>query len=377
MEAGCSALEYSRLVVELMTSSWTVAHDFAFHFGGAERVTAQLQAAVGSGPLRVLAGNKQVIHRMEIASTHIRVSPRWVNEANYRPLAVMHALTAFTAPKIEGNLLASSYGFSQMLRSEGTKVVYCHSPLRQAWSGVQEYSNAMGPFIGPAWRYAAAPIIRDLDKRSARSTDQFIATSRAVQTRISRYYGRDSVIIPPPVDDVFYPSFEVGSGNNNYVWAGRIVEPYKKLGMLVDAFAQLPDRTLTVVGDGRDRQAIEAKAPRNVCFVGEMQSEALADIYRRAAAVIMPSEDDFGMVATEAIATGTPVIAFKGGGALDTVRHGISGILYDESSPKGIVQGLREFDSQAWDRKEVAKCGEEYTTKVFQQRIKDFLQEIA
>ncbi|MEZ2388353.1 glycosyltransferase [bacterium RCC_150] len=360
-----------------MTSTWTVAHDFAFHFGGAERVTAQLQAAVGTEPLRVLAGSDEVIRRMGMANQHIRLSPSWVNEANYRPLALVHALTASHTAAVEGNLLASSYGFSQMLGSKGLKVVYCHSPLRQAWSGIREYSKAMGPLIGSAWRYGAAPVIRGLDRRATRSTDHFIATSRAVQDRILLYYGRESIIIPPPVDEVFTPSFVSHSAGRNYVWAGRIVEPYKKLGMLVEAFAQSPERTLTVVGDGRDRLEIESKAPGNVQFIGEVDSEALAEIYQTASAVIMPSEDDFGMVATEAIATGTPVIAFKAGGALDTVRHGRSGILYSESSPKGIISGLREFESHSWDRREVAKCGEKYTARVFRRTIKDFLSEIA
>lgn len=359
-----------------MNGSWTVAHDFAFHFGGAERVTAQLQEAVGTGNVKVLAGNAQTIARMGIADSYESLSPHWVGETNYRPLAVMHAITAMTNSKVEGNLLASSYGFSQMLRSEGFKVVYCHSPLRQAWSGVREYSKSMGPVTGTAWRYAAAPLIRGLDRFSATSTDHFIATSRAVQMRIREYYDRDSVIIPPPVEDFFYPSTEPTSAPKNYVWAGRIVEPYKKLGMLVEAFGRSAERTLVVAGDGRDRATIQKNAPANVHFIGEVDSERLADLFRSASAVIMPSEDDFGMVASEAISTGTPVIALAAGGALDTVSPGISGILYDEASPEGILRGLEEFERNSWDRAEVARCGEPYRAESFRQTIRDYLNAI-
>lgn len=336
-------------------------------------MTAQLHAAVGTEKVKILAGNVDTVDRMGIGECYEFLSPNWVNEGNYRPLALMHALNALTNSKVHGNLLASSYGFSHMLRSEGSKVVYCHSPLRQAWSGVEEYSRSMGKTVGSAWRFGAAPLIRGLDVYSVRSTDHFISTSRAVQARIRRYYGRDSEIIPPPVEDFFYPSFEPTADHRDYVWAGRIVEPYKKLGILIDAFSESPGRTLTVVGDGRDRQTLEARAPRNVKFVGPASSEALADIFRRASAVIMPSEDDFGMVATEAISTGTPVVAFRGGGALDTVTHGISGILYDESSPRGILRGLHEFELQSWNRKEVAKCGDPYRAATFRQAIAGFL----
>lgn len=360
-----------------MNGSWTVAHDFAFHFGGAERVTAQLQQAVGTGNVKVLAGNAQTLARMGISDNYESLSPHWVEERNYRPLAVMHAITALTNSVVQGNLLASSYGFSQMLRSEGSKVVYCHSPLRQAWSGVQEYSKSMGPITGSAWRYGAAPVIRGLDRFSATSTDHFIATSRAVQTRIRDYYHRDSIIIPPPVEDFFYPAIESTSEERNYVWAGRIVEPYKKLGILVEAFRRSPRRNLLIAGDGRDRAMIEKTAPVNVKFIGEVGSDRLAGLFRGASAVIMPSEDDFGMVAAEAIATGTPVIALAAGGALDTVSHGVSGVLYDESSPAGILRGLEEFEWNSWDRAEVARCGEPYRAESFRQAIRDYLNAIA
>lgn len=360
-----------------MNRTWTVAHDFAFHFGGAERVTAQLQEAVGTGNVKVLAGNAQTIARMGIADSYESLSPRWVGEKNYRPLALMHAITAMSNSVVEGNLLASSYGFSQMMRSEGLKVVYCHSPLRQAWSGVREYSKSMGPITGTAWRYGAAPLIRGLDRYSATSTDHFIATSRAVQTRVRDYYNRQSVIIPPPVEPFFYPSIQSTSDAKNYVWAGRIVEPYKKLGILVEAFGRSAERTLVVAGDGRDRARIQKNAPTNVRFIGEVNSERLADLFRSASAVIMPSEDDFGMVAAEAIATGTPVIALAAGGALDTVSHGVSGILYDESSPEGILRGLKEFEWNSWDRAEVARCGEFYRAESFRESIRDYLNAIA
>jgi len=359
-----------------MKNSWTVAHDFAFHFGGAERVTAQLHEAVGTGDVRVLAGNAKTIARMGISTSHEAISPGWVGEHNYRPLAVMHAITAMTSTVVPGNLIASSYGFSHMLRSEGSKVVYCHSPLRQAWSGVREYSKSMGGVTGAVWRFGAAPVLRNLDRLSAGSADHFIATSKAVQKRIAEYYGRESIIIAPPVDDIFTPSLVDVPFANNYVWAGRIVEPYKKLSLLVEAFRLAPNRTLTVAGDGRDRAAIERDAPSNVKFIGEVDSEKLAALFRNASAVIMPSEDDFGMVAAEAIASGTPVIALARGGALDTVSPGRSGILYEECSSAGILSGLREFETVSWNRSEVAQCGERFRAESFRSSIQDYLKSL-
>jgi glycosyltransferase involved in cell wall biosynthesis len=226
------------------------------------------------------------------------------------------------------------------------------------------------------WRFGAAPIIRGLDLATSLATNEFISTSRAVQDRIKRYYGRDSVIIPPPVDDIFHPSASVAAEPKSYVWAGRIVEPYKRLGILVDAFARAPHRRLIVVGEGRQRAMIERSAPKNVSFVGHMDSARLADIYRAASALILPSEDDFGMVATEAIATGTPVIAYARGGALDTIIPGISGVHFNEPSAAGILSGLDEFEQHTWNRGEVAKCGERFTATSFRQEIINFLSSL-
>ena len=184
---------------------WTVTHDFAFAYGGAERVTEEFLRLLPGAGLIYFAGAPEVVERMGGAGAVRRLMPSVITHENYRQLLPLYVARAAAAAPIDGDLLCSSYGLAHFLRNEGRKIVYCHSPLRQAWSGIDAYTAQMPTALRAVWKFAAAPAYRALDLRHARRADGYIATSRAVRDRLARYYGKlDIPIVAPPVDRAFF-----------------------------------------------------------------------------------------------------------------------------------------------------------------------------
>ena len=353
-----------------MRGVWTISHDFAFDYGGAERVTETIAQRVLPGArVRVLGADDSVLWRMGIADRTTRVlPPQVVTSRTYRALSPLYAPLLPHTGAVEGNLLASSYAFAQHLRCTGRKVVYCHSPLRQAWIPGQSPGNR----LARAMQRTAAAWLRHHDRRAAREADQFIATSSVVAARIRRFYGvAEPLVLPPPIDlATFNPGAE--ARGEDFLWVGRIVEPYKRVSMLIEAFRSSPHR-LTVVGDGRDAARLRRSAPSNVTFAGHATSAEMASWYRRARALIFPSEDDFGMALVEAMACGTPIIAFRGGGALDTMVEGRTGVFFDDATTASLREAIAEFERQNWSSSLIAAHAEPYGSDGFAQRLREIL----
>lgn len=346
-----------------------VVHDFAFDFGGAERVTRELLSLPGVEGLTVVAGSRPVIEHMYTGRASVLY--RRDSHDNYRQRAILRALAgAYRGPVFEGDVLCSSYAFAHWFPTVGRKIVYCHSPFRQIWSSWPDTRRRLG-----GAKVLGSPVVRTLRKRdisAAEAVSLYIATSRAVKHRITTFYGLEGDRVPiirPPVDrEYFLPSD--AAREDFFLFAGRIVEPYKRLSLLVDAFRELPYR-LVVAGDGRDRLRLQSVAPENVTFVGSLGSRDLATLMQRARGLLFPSLDDYGMVPAEAISCGTPVLAFRGGGALDTVETGVTGLFFDEPSVHSLKAGLREFASRDWDYAQVASAGYQFGTARFRAEMGD------
>ncbi len=351
-------------------NDWLVTHDFAFSLGGAERVTAVLAEKVLDGaPVHCFGGDPEVLTGLGVKEVHIR-HPRLFRPASYRQASLLlPASTHFRSP-IEGNVLASSYAFAHHVAASGALVVYCHTPLRQAWSGRQMYLES----LPKAARTLAGRLLNGLrhtDRRRALAADAYIANSRAVAERIAHFYGIEPVAtVHPPYD----PRFRVRAAErgDHYVWAGRIVEPYKRLEPLIEAFRG-SDRRLLVIGDGRDGPRLRATAPPNVTFVGSLGTEELAHAYSEARAVLFPSEDDFGIVPIEAMACGAPVIALGRGGALDTVVAGETGVYFPEPTPSAIATAIDHFERERFDTDRILERAHDFSEERFVETMRDIV----
>ena len=222
---------------------------------------------------------------------------------------------------------------------ETLHVCYCHTPMRYVWPMYHDYQETAG------WlkRILMPPVIHYLrmwDLVSASRVDQFITNSAYVARRVMRYYRRKSEVVPPPVDtDAFTPS---NVQEDFYLMVGQLV-PYKRVDLAVEAFNRLGKR-LIIIGHGEQLKRLRKAAAPNITFLGRQPLSVLRDHYARCRALIFPGEEDFGIVPVEVMASGRPVIAFKGGGALETVVDGVTGLFFNEQTPESLVEAVERYE---------------------------------
>jgi glycosyltransferase involved in cell wall biosynthesis len=199
-----------------------------------------------------------------------------------------------------------------------------------------------------------------------------------VAARIQDYYGFPALaIVAPAYADDIYTFDSQSKRSEAYLWVGRIVEPYKRLSLLIEYFERNPRKTLVVAGDGRDRRKLERYASKNVKFVGWQNEEQLAALYRSTNALIFPSEDDFGITALEAMACGLPVIAYGAGGALDTVVEAESGVFFPDPTVESLHIAMEKFESITWNNIEIAKSVvEKFGRERFDVEIREVLESL-
>lgn len=224
-------------------------------------------------------------------------------------------------------------------------ICYCHSPMRYAWDLTHQYLQESGLTSGTkSWlTRLLLHQLRMWDYRSASGVDHFVANSRFIARRIEKVYRRESSVIHPPVDTTSFTPKE--RRESFYLTASRFV-PYKRIDLIVQAFAQMPDRSIVVIGDGPDFRKVQAVAPPNVTLLGFQPFEVLRDHMQRSRAFLFAAEEDFGITPVEAQACGTPVIAYGRGGALDSVCDGKTGLFFDVQSPDSVCAAVERFERE-------------------------------
>lgn len=276
-------------------------------------------------------------------------------------------------------VLSNKSGFCHGVTTErgGRKAVhvcYCLTPTRFLWLYDQYREREQ---IGGLTNAAIQPMLAALrrwDWAAAQRVDHFIAISDAVQTRIRDIYGRESAVIHPPVDVDYFtpdPSTRVG---DYYLIVSRLI-PYKRIDLAVDAFRHLSDERLVVVGDGRDLASLQAAASDNVTFLGRQSRERIRELLRGCKAFIFPGLEDFGIAPVEAMSAGRPVIAYAGGGALDTVAPGVSGELFSEQRAESLLGALQSFDADAYDPAACRRQAERFSTENFRSKLMAYLEQ--
>lgn len=252
---------------------------------------------------------------------------------------------------------------------ETLHICYCLTPTRFLWD-YTGYVQREG--LGRLARWVLPPVLSYLrlwDKAAADRVDHFVAISQAVRQRIQKFYRREAIVIHPPVDTSRYTPAE---GHDDYFLIVSRLVPYKRIDLAVQAFNQL-GLPLVIVGDGRDRASLQAMAGPNIRFLGRVPDEELKPLVARCRAFVLPGVEDFCIALVEAQAAGRPVIAFAGGGALDTVVEGKTGTFFYEQSPQALAEAVRRFDDAAYDPAAIRKHAERFDTTVFKQRLRQFI----
>jgi glycosyltransferase involved in cell wall biosynthesis len=338
------ALPYACVQVSLV-------HEWLTNRAGSEQVVGALRDAFVGSPV-----STTVIHRPEFAGwepVHTSVLQPFAHgpAAHERLLPLLPAAWKTVEVPDADVVVTSFHSFSLHARvpRHVPHAVYCHTPPRFLWQPGQLADERRG--AGPVLR-AARAVLGPGDRRRARRPDLFVANSTAVRARIRRVYGRDAHVVHPPVDlDRSTAALGTPTGDYHLVF-GRLV-PYKRIDLAVAAFAEL-GWPLVVAGSGRQAEELAASAPPNVRFVGRVADAELPSLLAGARALVFPGEEDFGITPVEAMAAGTPVVAYGRGGALDTVVDGETGVLVPEQTVASVVAGVERAAAIEWDRAAVA-----------------------
>jgi len=253
-------------------------------------------------------------------------------------------------------------------------ICFCLTPTRYLWSGYNDY------FKGSTFKGISTPVVKYLrfwDKIAAKRPDIMIAISETVQARIKKYYERDSVVINPPVE---IDKFKIQNSKlktkkeDFFLMVSRLV-PYKRVDLAVKAFNKIGLK-LVIVGVGSEEKKLKDLATSNITFLGRLTDRELSYYYSMARALIFPQEEDFGKVVVEAHAAGTPVVAYKAGGALDTVIPGVNGIFFEKQSINSLTKSVRRFEKMKFDSKKISKTAERFSKDRFKKKFLEVINKI-
>ena len=261
--------------------------------------------------------------------------------------------------------VTSEFAKASRVKSGGLHICYCLTPTRYLWSHYGEY------FKDPIFKTISKPLVnwlREYDKKLAKNPDVMIAISRTVGKRIKKYYKRNSSIVFPPVN---IPSTKKKAKEKKYyLLVGRLDFGYKKVDLAVRAFNDL-SLPLVIVGTGREEKKLKAMAHKNIRFAGKVSENKLANYYLSAKELIMPQEEDFGIVSVEAQSYGVPVIAYKKGGATDTVIDGKTGILFDRQNARSLEAAILRFEKMRFKADNLIKNAKKFSKEKFK---RDFVK---
>jgi glycosyltransferase involved in cell wall biosynthesis len=257
-------------------------------------------------------------------------------------------------------------------RPPAIHVAYVHSPLRFAWDPEAYLGRSSFPWPARAGLRVAAPFLRRWDRWAGRRPDVVVASSLNVQRRLLEIWGRPTRLIYPPVDIARLRSTEDTA--DFYLVATRLLA-YKRVDLAVRAAAAL-DRELVVVGDGPERPRLERIAGPRTRFLGHLERSEVDSLMARCRAFLSPGSEDFGIAPVEAMAAGRPVVAFAGGGSLETVVDGQTGVFFHDPDPAALASAIERLDALTLDPAVARSRAAEFDVSVFRERWRSLLDEL-
>ena len=349
--------------------------------GGAERVVLELHRMFPEAPIYTSQYDPSALDWFDNAE----VRTLWLQRL---PKALKKFLPILRA-RAFGRLNLSDYDLvisSSGAEAKGVKtgpgtihITYCHAPTHYYWSRYDQYLKhpGFGPF-DPLARLGLKLFVRPMrrwDYKAAQRPNYYVVNSRHTRDQVKKYYGRQAEVINPPVDvERVKPRGGVAE-KHGYLIAGRQT-PYKRFDLAVAACTRL-DLPLKVIGDGPERPKLAKKAGPRVTFLGQIPDSRLPAHFQSAAAFIFPGIDDFGIVATEALAAGTPVIAYGEGGALEYVIPGKTGELFKQPTVESLAETLEKFNPAKFKAKTLLDQAAKYRPGLFQKKLRDFINKVA
>ncbi len=359
-----------------------ICHDWLVNYAGSERVLEQILLIYPEADLYSLvdflpAGERDFILNKSVHTSFLQNAP--FAKKKYRSYL---PLMPFAIEQLDFSdydvIISSSHAIAKgiLTKSSQLHICYCHTPIRYAWDLQHDYLRESGLDKGVRGVVAKAILhyIRMWDSITPNRVDCFISNSKYIARRIKKIYGRDSIVIYPPVD---IEKFALCKEKENfYLTVSRMV-PYKKMELIVEAFSSLDEKRLVVIGDGPDFEKIKSRAGKNIELLGYQPVNVVRDYMQKAKAFVFAAEEDFGIAPVEVQACGTPVIAYGRGGALETVLENKTGIFFKDQTIKSLADAVKEFEQKQdiFISDEIRKNAERFGKERFKKEFKQFVED--
>ena len=366
-----------------LTPKVAIVHDWLTTMGGAEPVVLRLQSLFPNAPIYTSVYDKEkmtAFHHIDVRTTWLQ---KWLPKSVRYKHVLWPVLRAFAFRSLDLSefdiIISSSSAEAKAVRKtrpDQVHISYVHTPIRYYWSHYDEFKKEFNfgpltPFIRPfiplfvRW-------MRKKDLESIKDIDVFIANSTVTQARIKKYYKKPSVVVHPPVNiDKFTPPPK--TERSGYVVWGRHV-PYKRFDLAIEAVNRL-GRELIIMGTGPDTKRLQSLSGPTVKFLGRVSDEELIDRIHHAQAFLFPNEEDFGITAAEALAGGTPVIAYNKGGALDIVQDGETGVLFEDQTVDDLVKAIKRFETLSFLPATLHRKSKRFAPSLFDTKIRKIVSD--
>jgi glycosyltransferase involved in cell wall biosynthesis len=350
-----------------------LVHDYLVQNGGAERVLKCLNEIWPDAPIYTILYDKDKcpeFREKKVKTSFLQKIPGAKKRHRLFPFLMMNAIEQFNFEEYDVVLSDSSSFAKNIITSPKIlHLCYCHTPMRYAWDDCQYYTQEFG---FPKWLKKIVPFlmnyIRIWDYNSTNGVDFFIANSKFVQGRIKKYYQRNSIVVNPPVQvEKFYLTSEDQRGDY-FLMTGRMMK-YKKMDLVIEVFNDL-GWSLKIIGQGVEYKNLKKLAKSNIEFLGRVSEEKLRETYSKARAFIFPQEEDFGIVAIEALASGRPIIAYKAGDIVEHVEENKTGIFFEKQTVSSLKKALLDFNKLKFDSEYIRKSVLTFSENNFKVKMK-------
>lgn len=357
-----------------------LVHDYLVQYGGAERVLEAFTEIWPYAPIYTLLHDPETMHgkfaekriytsflqRSRFARKHHRLFP---------PLMPI-AIESFDFSKYDVVLSdSSSYAKGIITRPETLHISYVHTPMRYAWDDCQKYTEDFGwpRMVKRLVPFFMSPI-RLWDKVSADRVDHYIANSEFVRARIAKYYRKEAVVIHPPVDIHSFTVVPETKREEYFLMVGRLIA-YKRHDVAIEAFNRLR-LPLKIIGRGPEMRRLERLAGPTIEFLGRVPDAELPRYYAECQAFIFPQEEDFGIVAEEAFASGRPVIAYRGGDIVEHLEEGVMGELFDHQTAEALMAAVERFRQKHYDATLIRSRALPFDREQFKSKIQHLVESL-
>ena len=368
--------------------------DWLTNVGGAEKVLLELHRMYPKAPIYTSKYDKKGIdwfNDADVRTGWLQFFPaklrrvlgplrqRWFSKLDLSEYDLIISVTGAEAKSVKSGKWLHANG-EKAVNPKGIHISFCHVPTQYYWQMYDEYVKNPGfSVLNPIVRFFFKLLVKPLKKadfEAAQRPDFYITISEYAKEMIKKYYGRESVVIHPPVE---VEHFKVRNHHNNgssyYITTSRQVN-WKRIDLAVKA-CMMTQRKLMVVGEGPEHQKLVklAKGADLIEFVPLVDKKKLAELLAGAKGYIFPSLEPFGIAPVEALASGCPVIAFNEGGARDYVKDGENGLLFEKQTAKSLAEAILKFEKMKFDSKKVSKSVDDYSVKRFEKEIKSYVEE--